>query len=124
MTKQGNNMERDGLVRIRAEVLLILTQRFSLSKEEVISELSILINEQIKKQHPAFRFNERQWNVRRYKSYFRDYGIFISVSTHKTGVICVRISIPKNSGDCIFEIDSITNKANEYARLQLEKILE
>jgi len=117
-------MERDGLVRIRAEVLLILTQRFSLSKEEVISELSILINEQIKKQHPAFRFNERQWNVRRYKSYFRDYGIFISVSTHKTGVICVRISIPKNSGDCIFEIDSITNKANEYARLQLEKILE
>lgn len=117
-------MERDGSFRIRAEVLLILMQRFSLSQEEIISELSVLVNEQVKLQHPAFCFNGAGWNVRRYKSYFRDYSIFISVSTAKDDYICVRVSIPKHSGDRIFEINTITNKANEYAKLQLEKILE
>jgi hypothetical protein len=98
-------------------------QRFSLSKEEVFSELSILVNEKVKLQHPAFCFNHRNWNVRKYKSYFRDYGLFISVSTAKDGYISVRVSIPKHSGDCCFEINDFTSKSDEYAKTQLEKIL-
>lgn len=117
-------MEREGLVKIRAEVTLVLMQKFSLSQDEVFSELSVLASEFIRLQHPAFRFNNRRWNVRRYKSNFRGVELFISVSTHVEGYVAVRISIPKYSGDRVFEVNNFLTKADEYARLQLEKVLE
>jgi len=117
-------MEREGLFRIRAEVTLILMQKFSLSQEEVLSELSVLAGQFVRMQHPAFRFNERRWNVRRYKSDFRGFKLFISVSTHADGYMAVRISIPKYSGDRILEVNNFLTKADEYAKTQLEKILE
>jgi hypothetical protein len=117
-------MTYEGFFKIREEVLLILAQRFSLSREEVLSELYVLVREKLKIPRECKYFNARRWNVCRYKSSFRGYNIYVNVSTHEDSYICVRVTIPKHTGDRVFFLENVIVKADSYVREQLEKTLE
>jgi hypothetical protein len=113
-----------GFFKIREEVLLVLSQRFSLQREDVLSELCVLVKEKLNIPRTCLAFNARNWNVRRYRALFRDYPVYVTVSTHRDEFVNVRVSIPKHSGDKCFDLDKIVSKADRYVTEKLESILE
>lgn len=118
-------MEIDGMFRVRAEVILLLMRRFSISEEDVISELSLIVHEFIFIPTPDCKYNGRFWNTRKFKTHFRDQELFISISKHKhEGFICVRVSVPNYTTDRRFDLSTFKERGKTYARDQLEKALE
>lgn len=113
------------IFRVRSEVILFLMHKFSLTQDDVLCELSILVKDLRDKKKQNIRFNTRGWNTRSYVSNFRDQKIRVSISLCQfDGLTSIRISIPNYCSDCVFNLRTFIRKSEDYVNKQLENILE